>query len=379
MSSSQELYNRLSEKLRSLVQVKNRKQVTNWIWIIVGILQSQSSHLSQIANTLPMAIQAESRVTLIRRWLMNPQVKVWQFYKQVLEHVLSGWSTVEAYIILDGVMVFGDRWQIFRVSLRHGCRAIPLAWTIVAGNGLVKVAKLKSMLEKVQRFLKRYVKQVTFLADAGFRDCDWAQLCEELGWNYAIRIACNTYITLPDGTSDRLDHYVLVNCNRYFQNVLLTPETKLQTNVSVTWTTDQKGKPEMVAIITDQIACRARLREYSFRMSIEQSFRDDKSGGFDLQHTRLQHAQRIDHLLLALAIATLWCHELGEFVLKQGEPARCLVDPAHERALSLFQLGLRWLKRILATGLHFLPDFQARLSNLKLKPVAFPITLISNV
>ncbi len=379
MSSSQELYNRLDEKLRALVQVKNRKRVTNWIWIIVGILQSQSSNLSQIANYLPMETEAESRVTLIRRWLMNPQIKGWLFYKKVLEHVLSDWAVVEIYLILDGVMVFGDRWQIFRVSLRHGCRAIPIAWTIVEGKGLVQVNKLKSMLEKVQRFMKRYVKRVTLLADAGFRDCDWAQLCQELGWNYAIRIACNTYITLPDGTSDRLDNLVPVNRNRYFQQVLLTRETKLQTNVSVTWTTDSKGKPEMVAIITDQIACRARLREYSFRMSIEQSFRDDKSGGFDLEHTRLQHAQRIDHLLLAMAIATLWCHELGEFVLKQGDPARCLVDPAHERTLSLFQLGLRWLKRFLATGLHFLPDFQALLSHLKLKPVVIPISLNSNV
>ena len=379
MSSSQELYNRLDEKLRALVLVKNGKRVTNWIWIIVGILQSQSSNLSQIANYLPMGTKAESRVTLIRRWLMNPQVKVWPFYKKVLKHVLSGWSQMEAYLILDGVMVFGDRWQIFRVSLRHGCRAIPIAWTIVEGNGLVKVAKLKGMLEKAQRFLKRYVKRVTFLADAGFRDCDWAQLCLKLGWNYAIRIACNTYITLPDGTSDRLDNLVPVNRNRYFQNVLLTRETKLQTNVSVTWTTDEKGKPDMVPIITEQIACRARLREYGFRMSIEQSFRDDKSGGFDLEHTRLQHAQRIDHLLLAIAIATLWCHELGEFVLRQGETARCWVDPAHERTLSLFQLGLRWLKRFLATGLHFLPNFQALLSNLKLKPVVIPISLNSNV
>jgi hypothetical protein len=379
MSSSQELYNRLDEKLRELVQVKNRKQVTNWIWIIVGVLQSQSSNLSQIANCLPMETKAESRVTLIRRWLMNPQVKVWMFYKKVLEHVLSGWSEVEAIIILDGVMVFGDRWQIFRVSLRHGCRAIPIAWTLVEGKGLVKVGKLKSMLEKVHRFLKKYVKRVTFLADAGFRDCDWAQLGEDLGWNYAIRIACNTYLTLPEGTAERLDNLVPVNHNRYFQNVLLTRETKLQTNVSVTWTTDSKGQPEMVAIITNQIACRARLREYSFRMSIEQSFRDDKSGGFDLEHTRLHHAQRIDHLLLAMAIATLWCHELGEFVLKQGETARGFVDPAHERTLSLFQLGLRWLKRFLATGLHFLPNFQAFLSNLKLKPVVIPISLNSNV
>ena len=379
MSSSKELYNRLDEKLRELVHVKNGKQVTNWIWIIVGVLQSESSNLSQIANYLPKETKAESRVTLVRRWLMNSHVKVWMFYKKILEHVLSSWSAVEATIILDGVMVHGGRWQIFRVSLQHGCRAIPLAWLVVKGKGLVKVSKLKGTLEKVQKLLKKYVKRVTFLADAGFRDCDWAQLCEELGWNYAIRTACNTYLTFPDGHSDRLDNLVPVNCNRYFQNVLLTHEAKLQANVSITWTTDKKGEPEMVAIMTDQIACRARLREYSGRMSIEQSFRDDKSGGFDMEHTRLQHAQRIDHLLLAIAIATLWCHELGEFILKQGDNSRSQVDPAHERTLSLFQLGLRWLKRTLATGFHFLPDFKAILSNFKLKPVIISITQKSNM
>jgi hypothetical protein len=117
------------------------------------------------------------------------------------------------------------------------------------------------------------------------------------------------------------------------------------------------------------------MREYAGRMSIEQSFRDDKSGGFDLAHTRLQHAQRIDQLLQALSIATLWCHELGELILEQGEPARCSVDPSHERSLSLFQLGFRWLKRFLATGLLFLPQSQAFLSNLKLKPVVIPVQL----
>jgi hypothetical protein len=258
----------------------------------------------------------------------------------------------------------------------------PFPWhgTIVAGTGIVKVTRLKSMLEKVQKFLKKYVKEVTFFADAGFRGCDWAQLCLKLGWNYGIRITYNTYLTLADGKSDRLDHLVPVHCNRYFQNVLLTQAAKLRTNVSVTWTTDEQGQPEMVAIITNQIACHARLREYLYRMSIEQSFRDDKSSGFDMQHTRLQHAERVDHLMLALAIATLWCHELGEFVLQQGDDARrCLVDPSSKRSLSLFQLGLRWLKRSLATDLYVLPDFQATLSNLKLQPVVIPIALNSNV
>jgi hypothetical protein len=379
MSSSQELYDRLNEKLRELVHVKNSKQVTNWIWIVVGILQSDSCNLSKAANFLPMETKAESRVTLMRRWLMNTHVKVWRFYKKVLDHVFSGWSNVEATIILDGVMLFGDRWQVFRVSLLHGGRAVPLAWTVIEGKGLVKVNKLKSMLEKVQRFLKEHVREVLFLADAGFRDCDWAQLCEELGWNYGIRIACNTYITLPDGTSNRLDFLVPEYRNRYFQNVLLTLQAKLQTNVSVTWTTDKNGNPEMVPVITNQLACRARLREYGRRMAIEQSFRDDKSGGFDLEHTRLQHAKRIDHLLLAVAIATLWCHELGEFVLKQGDDARCQVDPSHTRTLSLFQLGLRWLKRFLATALIHLPAFNAELSNFRLKPVVIPLSQNSSV
>ena len=113
---------------------------------------------------------------------------------------------------------------------------------------------------------------------------------------------------------------------------------------------------------------------YHQRFGIKQSFRDDKYGGFDMEHTRLQQAERSDHLLLAIAIDTLWCHELGAFVLKRGDDSRCQVDPAYICTLSLFQLGLRWLKRALATGIHFLPSFRAILSNLRLKPVAIPVT-----
>ena len=373
MSSSQELYNRLSEKVSALVKVTNRKQLANWLWIVVGLVQGKSPALSQIATFLPMNTHAESRVTLIRRWLMNWHVDVWAFYEPILKHVLQGWSAVQAYVILDGVMVFGDRWQIFRVSLRHGCRAIPLAWVVVPGKGLITVQRLKTMLGRVKRLLQTRVESVVFLADRGFRDCDWAQLCLDLGWNYAIRVACNTYITLPDGRMGRIDALVPAYRNRYFQNVSLTQEQKLLTNLSVTWTTDKNGQPEMVVVISNQIARRARLREYGYRMCIEQSLRDDKSGGFDMEHIQLQHADRIERLLLAMAIATLWCHELGEHVLQQGESARRLIDPGPTRELSVFQLGLRWLKRALAVAIHLLPDFKARLANLNLQPVLSPL------
>ena len=113
----------------------------------------------------------------------------------------------------------------------------------------------------------------------------------------------------------------------------------------------------------------ARLREYAVRMDTEESFRDDKSGGFDMADTRLQHAERLERLLLALAIAKLWCHELGDPVLAGGETTRRAIDPGSDRELSVFQLGFRWLKRCVSTDIDQLPTFMACLSPLKLSSV----------
>ena len=74
MSISHALYNRLNETIRPLVNVPNSQQVTNWLWIVVGLLLGNSPALSKLATYLPMETDAESRVTLIRRWLKNLKV-----------------------------------------------------------------------------------------------------------------------------------------------------------------------------------------------------------------------------------------------------------------------------------------------------------------
>jgi hypothetical protein len=157
----------------------------------------------------------------------------------------------------------------------------------------------------------------------------------------------------------------------YFQDVLFTQDFKLCANLSVTWTDgDEQHTPELLAIVSDQRACRNRLREYHVRMDTEQSFRDDKSGGFDMADTHLMHAERLERLLLALAIAKLWCHELGEQVLAGGEATRRTIDPGSERELSIFQLGLRWFQRCVSININLLPNFQAHLSPIFVPPVA---------
>jgi hypothetical protein len=371
MSICHKLYTRLKEQICPLVEVHHAHHLENWLWIVVGILQSKSVALSQIANYLPKATTAEARITLIRRWLKNTRVNVWALYRPILEQALRGWQNEEAIVILDGVMVFGDRLQIFRLSLEHGCRAIPLGWVVLEGKGLTQVERLQEMLEQVAAFLKEHVKSVLFLADRGFRDCDWANLCLKLGWSYGIRLASNTYVTLADGRQLSISELgVQPGTSGFFQDVLVTQDEKLKGNLSVTWTNGSRGeKIELVAVLSDRPAAQARLDEYACRMRIEESFRDDQSGGFDLEHTRLKHPERLERLLLAVALATLWCHELGERVIQSPGLQAELDAGGAKRELSIFQLGLRFLRRCIALAIKRLPAFKLRLSNLKLAPV----------
>lgn len=372
MSSSYELYARIWRTLRPIVAVSNIKQLNIWVWLAVAIIQAKSIALGQLILHIPVGSpEAQSRITTLRRWLKNPRIDVWEFYRPLLEHVLQGWVAVEAIVILDGVLVFGDRLQIFRLSLRHGNRAIPLVWTVIPGKGLTHVEKLETMLTRAASFLKPRVKSVRFLADAGFRDCDWAEMCLKLGWHYNLRLPYSTRVWLANGHYCRIDELgVRPDQRRYFQAVAVTAAAKLQANLSVTWSVATAKEPaRLVPIISDQQACRQRLTEYGWRMDIEESFRDDQSSGFDMEHTQLQHPERLERLLLALALATLWCHELGEYVLAQGEPCRREIDAGTERELSLFQLGLRWLKRCVSTSIERLPRFVACLKPLRLPPV----------
>jgi hypothetical protein len=371
--SSYALYSRIYGQMKTLCieHTSNIKQLVNCVWLVVCVLNGGSISLAELALYLPGDAEASSRVTRIRRWLKNPHVKAWALYSAVLKQVMKGWQKVDLMVVIDGTLLFGDRWQVFRLSFVHGCRAIPLWWVVVPGKGLVQCERLTELFSQVALFLAPYVRSVTCLADRGFRDHDWAALCLQVGWNYRIRVARSTYLTYRSGQRCRIDHLGVRRGHILCLNdVRLTLTGQFLTHLSVAWSLgDAIHAPELVAVISNQRAHPQRLDEYGLRMQIEESFRDDKSGGFDIDHTRLQHADRLERLLLAVALATVWCHELGEFVLQQGDATRRIIDPGFERELSIFQLGLRWLKRCLAVMLHALPPFRARLSPLALPPV----------
>lgn len=347
MSSSQQLYQRIETKLRSLHPTVHHKRLAVWIWVIVGLIQSQSVHLSAIANHIPSSAHAAGRIMRIRRWLASTWIVSRSLYRPIITEVLCARRGRDVTILLDGCFIRHKTVQILRVSLSHCYRALPLAWEVSTSQGLVALDVCDAMLDHVAVLLTG-TKRVTFLADRGFRDRDWAQKCTALKWDSIIRIANNTVITFSDGRQlTAQDLHIAHGQQRYLPNVGITLEADWRCNLAITWTRATPNNPaELCIVMTNRYPDGWVLRHYLKRMHIEESFRDDKSGGFDLHSSHLADPKRLDTLLLALAVAVLWIYELGETVLTDEK--RSDIDPAYKRQLSIFQLGWRLLRRLIS-------------------------------
>ncbi len=367
MSSDDALYIRLFEKLREFHSDEHLRRIKNWAWIVVGLIQSHSVHLSEIAQHIPSEAEASGRIAQVRRWLANKLVKVAEFYRPLITQAIQDWAGKDVFLILDGCSVNHEKLQFFRLSLSYCYRALPLAWMVVASAGLIQVEACEAVFAQVRHILPA-VASVTFLADRGFRDTDWAEKCLKLGWKYLIRVANNTYVTLAEGRSLSIQQLNVPRGRcRYFTDVSLTQTKGFRCNLMVTWTTPKKPgeKAELCAVITNLRPCFLHLKWYLKRMHVEESFRDDKSGSFDLGATQLRDAERLNHLLLAVAVATLWIYEIGAQMVRDGE--RSEIDPGYARQLSVFQIGRRKLQRAFNGGKTLL--FNLRLRPFRLAPI----------
>ena len=155
-------------------------------------------------------------------------------------------------------------------------------------------------------------------------------------------------ITFPGGVQLAVDDLAIKKGERrYLPGVRVTLEADWLCNLAITWTQATPTCPaELCVVMTNLPPSGWVLRHYLKRMHIEESFRDDKSGGFDLHASHLTDPKRLDTLLLALSVAVLWVYELGEQVLR--EERRSEIDPAYRRQLSVFQLGWRLLRRLIS-------------------------------
>jgi hypothetical protein len=130
-----------------------------------------------------------------------------------------------------------------------------------------------------------------------------------------------------------------------------------------------RGSRESWYVLSGDAASREVFMDYARRFGIEEGFRDEKSGGCELERSRIRDAEKLERLLLVVSVALIVGVSEGMSVTGAGR--REEVDPHRFRSLSYFQIGLRWILSCVVHGVEKL--FCCCL----LKPMSEPLPVAS--
>jgi hypothetical protein len=344
------LYHTWFQRIRQLRPDERVTRVRTFVWLMVGIHQSRSVHLSRIASKIPGRALLLSTTRRLSRWLDNPAVRVREWYAPIAKEVLEAMATSagEVRLIADGSCVgFGHQLLILSLAFRR--RAIPLTWTwINCPKGHSSAVKQLALLAYVRSLVPNGVP-VSLVGDSEFGAMVVLEQLDTWKWDYVLRQRAS-HGTQLEGQTDWNTFGSLVERpgqSRWAEGALLTRRSAYPTNLLAYWGT---GEERPWLLPTNLPRKGDALRAYRRRMWIEEMFGDMKGHGFDLEKTHLRHFQRLSRLTLAVVFLYVWLVSVGTATVKRGQ--RRLVDRNDRRDLSIFQIGLRFIDRCLTNALN---------------------------
>lgn len=341
MKALPQLYKTLSQLL-SLSVWKDIRHKFTLQWMIYGLIQSRESNIPEwIPFVSSKAQQAQSTERRFARWFHNDNIDVANIYDPIIKKALRDWGKETLYIALDTSMLWNSYCQI-RICVIYRGRAIPLVWqTIKHGSSSVKLSYYKDLLLRAKSLLPEKNK-IIFMADRGFVDINLMDfLSTELRWNWRIRYkeSINMYRQRKRGNKYcKLKMTAQYGHARFYHNVYLTDNYHGKVHLAFA---RQTGKTETWLIASDEPTDCDTFREYGLRFDIEEGFKDDKSGAFNLESSKIRDAKALTRFYTVIAIATLFLVSQGVEVVAKG--LRRQIDPHWQRGLSYLKIGLRYI------------------------------------
>lgn len=340
--------------MREICELRPNERITrlrNFVWLIVGIYQSRSVHLSKVAGKIPGLANLVSITRRLSRFLDNPAVRVREWYEPIARRwIQAQWHCLkEVRLIVDGTKVgFGH--QLLMVSLAYRRRAIPIAWTWVRQvRGHSSALKQLALLNYV-RLLLPVGAPVFLVGDCEFGSVEVLKWLDHWYWFYVLRQKSDSGVWLQNSTDWKpfASFVEKAGQSRWLGHGYLTSSHIYPTSLLVHW---QSGEKEPWCLATNLPDRNLTLRYYRRRMWIEEMFGDLKKHGFDLESTMLHSFLRLSRLTLAVVCLYVWLMSLGGRTIRRGW--RSLVDRSDRRDLSIFQIGFRFIQRSLTNALPF--------------------------
>lgn len=246
------------------------------------------------------------------------------------------------------------RYQTLLASVVLRGRSAPIAWASTTGHVYdghkSRNAFEESLLLVVRDMIPRSVR-VVILADRGFGRTALASFCQAQGFGYVIRIQPSVTVRLHGFHGKLLDYPVKKGVAKVLKRVSYRSDGAVTQSVVVRWPKDlPKRRDECWFLMTDQPGTAHQLcKLYGRRMTIEQLFPDGKNkrNGWSLRDTQVTRPDRLDRLLLILAVAYLLLCGVGLIAKRQFKPsAWCSTN--RDAECSIFTIGLIMLAKVKA-------------------------------
>lgn len=338
--------------LRQHSQFCDQRHLVLLAWMVAGLLLSQTVCFDRWKAVLPLGhCLAASWQRRCQRWLGNSRIEVEALYGPLLLWALQPWQTPGQpfHLALDTTMLWNRYCVVILSAVCHG-RAVPLLWrTLEHPSASVSAEVSIALLDRADALLAEF-GAITLLADRAFPSAEllgW--FVRKPRWRYVMRLRADTWIhgtAAPMGCEVRRLRLPRGHC-RGFQGVQLWAEGSQRANLLLAHPT---GLPvdEPWYLVSNADPTLDLVWSYAKRFCCEQLFRDQKSGIFQLASSGLRDPERIDRLLLVVAIAVLASSLQGYAVSLDG--LRRQVDPHWQRGLSFVRLGLTWLQQSVANA-----------------------------
>jgi hypothetical protein len=346
-----------------------RTEAINWIISVCAHLRlSQAKTLSDLVFAA-MHCQRVSLANIGRNLLgkTKHQIKrAWRFCSNERVESADAMRGIVAKLLkkrkkkllvaVDWVDIKGFQTLMASVVLKG--RSMPIAWASTTNHiydgHRSRNAFEESLLLVLRSMIPTSVK-VIILADRGFGRTALASFCQKHGFGYLIRIQPTVTVRLKGFRGKLLDYPVKKGIAKVLRRVNYRSDEALTQSVVIRWRTDlPKKRDECWFLMTDQPGTAHQLcKLYGQRMTIEQLFRDDKSkrNGWSLRDTRITRPDRLDRLLLILAIAYVLLCGIGLLAKKQFTPSDwCSTNRQIE--CSIYTIGMIMLQKMATCPSH---------------------------
>jgi Transposase DDE domain len=347
--------------------IMHRMEAIAWVLTVCA----ESLRLSQ-AKTLSILVAAAMRVQRISlanigralggttkhqikrcwRFCANERVETADAMRGIVARLLKK-RKKKLIVAVDWVDIKGFQTLVASVVLKG--RSIPICWASTTNHVYdghrSRNAFEESLLLVLREMIPEKIK-VIILADRGFGRTALATFCQRQRFGYVIRIQPKVTVRLHGFGGKLLDYPVYKGIAKVLKRVSYRSDAAVTQNVVVHWRKNlPKKRDECWFLMTDQNGSAQQIcRLYGQRMTIEQLFRDDKSksNGWSLRDTRITKPDRIDRLLLILAIAYLLLCGVGLIAQTQFRPsAWCSTN--RDRECSIYTIGMIMLQKMDAT------------------------------